>query len=58
MGVLKRKVVTQMRSKLVSIGVMFLVLLGFSNRGVAGVSINIGISPPPLVIYGPPEVVV
>ncbi len=47
-----------MRSKLVFIGVIFLVLLGFSSRGAAGVSINIGVSPPPLVIYGPPEVVV
>ncbi len=44
--------------ELVLIGVMFLVLLGFPQRGVARVSVDIRISPPPLVITGPPEVVV
>lgn len=35
-----------------------LVLLCFSNTGIAGVSINVRISPPPLVFSVPPEVVV
>ena len=47
-----------MKLKLVFIGAIFLVSLGFPGRGVARVSIDIQVGPPPLVISGPPEVVV
>jgi hypothetical protein len=44
------------------LGVMFLTLMGYSNRSFAEVSIGIGINipgpPPPLVIHRPPPVVV
>jgi hypothetical protein len=49
-----------MRLKPVLIGAMFmfLVFLAIPGEGVARVDINIGISPPPLVFSGPPEVAV
>ena len=47
-----------MRSKFVLTGLMALALLGFSTGAQAEVNINVGISPPPLVIHGPPELVV
>src|SRR5512135_3392767 len=47
-----------MKMRLVSTAAMFLVLLAFSSTGIAGVSINIGVSLPPLVISAPPVVAV
>ncbi len=45
--------------KLIIIAAMLLLLFGFSGKGVAGVSINIGIPlPPPFVFAAPPELVV
>jgi hypothetical protein len=37
---------------------ILLLLLGFSSKGVARVSINIGVTPPPFVFSAPPPVVV
>jgi hypothetical protein len=45
-------------SKKLMIATISLLLLGFSSYGVAGVSINIGVSLPPLVFAAPPPVVV
>jgi hypothetical protein len=53
-----RKAVTVMRSKLLMTILTVLGLLSFSMGGYAGVSINIGISPPPLAIRGSPELAV
>ncbi len=47
-----------MRLRVVLLGAMLLVLVGFTGRGFADVSFNIGITPPALVINGPPEVAV
>jgi len=48
-----------MTKKLIILSVVVLLLLGFSNKSVAGVSINIGFPlPPPFVFPAPPSVVV
>ncbi len=47
-----------MKTRLVLASAMFLVLLASSSTGIAGVSINIGVSLPPLVISAPPVVAV
>ena len=47
-----------MRTSLVLMAVMLLVLLAFSNTSIAGVSVNIGVNLPPLVISAPPVVAV
>ena len=48
------------RLRMVFIGVMFMFLIfqGIPGKSEARVDINIGISPPPLVISGPPEVAI
>jgi hypothetical protein len=43
------------------VGILILISMGYSNRGIAEVNINVGINvppPPPLVIPAPPPVFV
>lgn len=48
-----------MNKKLTILAVTLLLLLGFSSKGIAGVSINIGFPlPPPFVFPAPPSVAV
>jgi hypothetical protein len=54
---LKKKGGAKMKTKLI-LSAMVLVLLAFSSTSIAGVSVNIGVSLPPLVIPGPPVVAV
>jgi hypothetical protein len=47
-----------MKTKLILTSAMLLVLLAFSGTSIAGISLNIGVSLPPLVIAAPPVVAV
>ena len=55
---LKRKAGEKMKTKLILTSTMLLVLLAFSGTSIAGFSLNIGVSLPPLVIPAPPVVAV
>ncbi len=48
----------KVRLESIMIGILFLVLLGLPGNSGARVDINIGITPPALVINGPPEVAI